>query len=84
MVILTHFISGFMAYIATVVYADHVDYDEYYDPVDITHYEAKTLGSLQLMQGASVLSIVVFLTHGFALFLVVDSAYQPIPNSPVN
>ena len=78
-----HFISGLMAYVATVVYADHVDYDDYYDP-DIMDYEVETLGSLGLLRGASVFSIVVFLTHGFALFLVVDSAYQPIPNSPVN
>ena len=72
-----------MAYVATVVYADHVDYDDYYDP-DIMDYEVETLGSLGLMRGASVFSIVVFLTHGFALFLVTESAYQPIPNSPVN
>ena len=78
-----HFISGLMAYVATVVYADHVDYDDYYDP-DIMDYEVKTLGSLGLMRGASLFSIVLFLIHGFALFLVVDSAYQPIPNSPVN
>ena len=78
-----HFISGLMAYVATVVYADHVDYHDYYDP-EIMDYEVETLGSLGLMRGASVFSIVVFLTYGFALFLVVDSAYQPIPNSPVN
>ena len=78
-----HFLSGIMAYVATVIYTDHVEYDVNNDP-DITDYEVRTMGSLQIMHGASGLAAAVFVTHGFALFLVADSAYQPIPNSPVN